>query len=370
MELKLDCRYFRNDKPCRFACSCEGCGHYAPMGTRILIVKLDALGDVARTTAILKPLRAKYAPCHITWLVHPSGKELLRGNPEVEVLMTYTAECLERLRIERFDLALGLDKTPRAAAVIEQVHAAEKLGFGLSEYGTVYPLNREAEYDLRMGLDDDLKFRRNTKTYQQIVFESARLEWNRDFYCLKIDDRDRHTAHKMLAGLGIKDADKVVGLNLGGGRAFAHKMWSATAAVTFLQALREAMGCKVLLFGADEEREKIGAILDAGIPEVKSAMTPQSYRLLQALLARCAVVVTGDSLGMHLALAERRPVVALFGPTCHQEIELYDLGEKIVTAVDCSPCYQPTCDRETSCLDAIAPQTVVAAILRWMRTGN
>ena len=366
MRVKLDCRHYRGDKPCRFARGCEECERYAPMGTRILIVKLDAVGDVARTTTLLPALRLKYDPCHITWLVHPTGEELLRDNPQIDVLMTYTPECLERLRVERFDLVLGLDKTPRAAAVVAQVQATEKLGFGLSPYGTIYALNPEAEYDLHMGLDDELKFRRNTKTYQQILFESVRLKWRGDFYCLQIDARDREAAAGMLAEWGINDEDRVIGLNLGGGKAFAHKMWSAPAAVAFLKALRKALPCKTLLFGAEREHEKIGAIRGAGLPAASTAMTPHSCRLFQALLAHCAVVVTGDSLGLHMALAERRPVVALFGPTCPQEIELYGLGEKLITPVDCAPCYRAVCDREVSCTDAITPQTAVEAVLRWV----
>jgi len=366
MNIRFDCRHFRNDKPCRFACACEGCEHYEPMGTRILIIKLDAVGDVARTTTLLKPLRRKYHPCHITWLVAPEAEELLRGNPEIDVLLTYLPAHIERLRVERFDLALGLDKTHRAAAVLEQVHADEKLGFGMTDYGTIRPLNSEAEYHFLLGLDDDLKFHRNRKTYQEIIFDCVRLPWNHDFYCLEIDDSDRRAAKKLLTDLGIKESDAIVGLNLGGGSAFANKIWSAQGAVAFLKALRKAVQCSVLLFGADRERGKIGAIQEAGLPGVLNAMTPHSCRLFQALLSHCAVVVTGDSLGMHLALAERRPVVAIFGPTCPREIELYGLGEKIVSRYDCAPCYRSSCDREPSCVDAIDPSEVVQAVERWL----
>lgn len=368
MKLKRDCRVLRGEKPCRFACGCEGCDHYAPMGKRILVIKLDAVGDVARTTTILKPLRKKYGSCHITWLVWPTGEQLLRGNSQIDVLLTYLPESLERLRVERFDLALCLDKTPRAGAVLDQVRAKEKLGFGLSEYGTVYPVNAESEYAFRLGLDDDLKFRRNTKTYQEIIFECIRLPYNHDEYCVEIAEADRSEAAAMLAEQGIRGDDTVIGLNLGGGAAFAHKMWSAPAAIAFLKALLKEVRCKVLLFGAEMEREKIAAILEAGLPNVMSAVTTHSCRLFQALLERCGVVVTGDSLGMHLALAARRPAVVLFGPTCHQEIELYGRGEKIVSPLDCVPCYRPACDRSPSCTDAIKPQTVVEAVGRELRS--
>jgi heptosyltransferase-2 len=367
MNLKLDCRHFRGDKPCRFACGCEGCAHYAPMGKRILIVKLDAIGDVARTTTILRPLRAKYDPCQITWLVHPAAEEILRGNPLIDVVLPYQPEALEPLRVQRFDLVLSLDKTPRATAVATWSNAPEKLGFGLSEFGTVFPLNPEAEYAFQLGLDDDLKFKRNRKTYQEVLFEAIKLPYAKEEYAIEIDERDRRRAEALFEQWKIPALEVVVGLNLGGGSAFANKMWNAACATIFIDALLKQLPCQVLLFGAERERTTIEQILAAGRPNVLSAGTRNTIREFQALLARCAVVVTGDSLGMHLAIAEKRPVVVLFGPTCAQEIELYGRGEAIVAASPCAPCYRPECARNPSCMQEIEPGTVVAAVERLLK---
>ena len=132
--------------------ACGACEHYEPMGTRILIVKLDAIGDVARTTTLLRALREKYKPCHVTWLVAPAAEEMLRGNPLIDLAQPYAPESLEPLRVQKFDLALSLDKTARATAVAMWAQAKERLGFGLSEFGTVYPINPEAEYAFQLGL--------------------------------------------------------------------------------------------------------------------------------------------------------------------------------------------------------------------------
>jgi len=371
MKLRLDCRHFRGDKPCTFACGCEGCRHYERMGTRILIIKLDAMGDVARTTTILRPLRAKYAPCHITWLVGPDAAEMLRGHSLIDRLLPYGCESLEALRPQRFDLVLCLDKTPYATAVATWVQAPEKLGFGLSEFGTPFPLNPESEYAFRLGLDDDLKFRQNRKTYQEIIFECVRLPYHGEEYALEIDEEDRRHARKVLEGLGLGAAAEppalpLVGLNMGGGAAFANKMWDARMAARFVERLADECPCTVLLLGAEREREAMEHVAARSRPNVLSAGTSNTVRQFQALLGACDVVVTGDSLGMHLAIAEKRPVVALFGPTCPQEIELYGRGEKIVSPLSCAPCYRVHCDRRPTCMEAIAPEKVVAAVKRWL----
>jgi len=370
-KLRLDCRFFRNDKPCKFACGCEGCSHYEPMGTRILIIKLDAIGDVARTTPILKPLREKHHPCHVTWLTAPAAEEMLRGHSLIDVLLPYRPESLEPLRVERFDLVLSLDKTPRAAAVAMWADAPVKRGFGLSRFGTVFPLNPESEYAFQLGLDDDLKFRRNTKTYQEIVFDCISLPYKREEYVIEIDADARACADDMMAELGVAPGDTVIGLNLGGGSAFAHKMWDAANAVRFLRKnSQEAGPCKTLLFGAERERRTIDEVMRAGLPNVFSTGTENTIPQFQALLGKCSVVVTGDSLGMHLAIAEKRPVVVLFGPTCAREIELYDRGEAVVSPLDCVPCYRAECGRNPSCMASIDPDKVVEAVRRWLGEGE
>lgn len=368
MSVHLDCRYFRGEKPCRFACGCSECEHYDPMGTRILIVKLDAIGDVARTTTILNALRKKYDPCYITWLVGPEAADMLQANSCINRVLPYCAESLEPLRVQHFDLALSLDKTPRATAVAMWASATEKLGFGLSEFGTVFPLNPEAEYAFQLGLDDDLKFVRNSRTYQEIIFECIKLPYNKDEYAIQIDDAALGFADDLIAALGIKPEDAVIGLNLGGGNAFAHKMWRAAEAIEFLSSLQDEVPHKTLLFGAKRERRTVEEIMEAGLENVFRTGANNTIPQFQALLGKCDVVVTGDSLGMHLAMAEKRPVVTLFGPTCPQEIEFYGRGEPIRSTMSCLPCYRAKCEGSPNCMQAIDRREVVAAVKRWLPT--
>jgi len=366
MDLKVDCRHFRGDKPCKFACGCERCMNYAPMGRRILIIKLDAIGDVARTTPILKPLRNENDPCYVTWLVHPIAADLLRDNPLIEEVLPYCAESLEALRVQRFDLVLSLDKTPRATAVATGTNATEKLGFGLSEYGTVFPLNPESEYAFKLGLDDELKFKQNTKTYQEVIFDCVKLPYNREEYAIEISQGDHAHAEHVFERLGIGASRCVIGVNMGGGSAFAHKMWNAASVLRFVEQLSADVECEVVLFGANRERDAIDAIMEAGLPRVHSAGVDNTLGQFQALLGQCAAVVTGDSLGMHLAIAGKRPVIVLFGPTCAQEIELYGRGETVVSPVDCAPCYRRECDRSPTCMEAIEPGPVIATLKRFL----
>jgi len=78
-------------------------------------------------------------------------------------------------------------------------------------------------------------------------------------------------------------------------------------------------------------------------------------------------MITGDTLAMHIAIGLKIPVVVLLGPTCHQEIELYGRGSKIVSDFDCSPCYRSSCPQPVSCMDAIPVDAVFNAAMHWLR---
>jgi heptosyltransferase-2 len=83
-----------------------------------------------------------------------------------------------------------------------------------------------------------------------------------------------------------------------------------------------------------------------------------------ALVNLCDLVVTGDTTALHLAVGLRKKVVALFGPTCAQEIELYGRGEKIISSLSCSPCYRRFCDRDPNCMRAVPAEEVLKTVNR------
>jgi len=185
-DIKFDCRYIDGSKPCKFKVVCRGCKFYSPMKERILIIKLASSGDVLRTAALLPALRKKYPGSQISWLVKDPGQELLDSSPYIDRILTFSLEPVLSLLAEKFDLVISLDKAPEAVALATLVKARKKYGFGMDENGKVYPFNKEAEYSFILGLDDDLKFYKNKKTYQEMIFEIAKLKYSGERYELRL----------------------------------------------------------------------------------------------------------------------------------------------------------------------------------------
>lgn len=360
-----DCRFFLGYKPCRFRRECTDCPHYAPFGKRILIIKLAAMGDVLRTTPLLRSLKHSLADCHITWLTEASVIPMLKGIPEIDRLLPYSLETALQLVTETFDQLYCFDKEPKATALAANIRATTKAGFGMNQYGSVVPLNAESEYTFELGINDPLKFRYNKKTYPELIFECAGLPYREpQEYLLSDLTEEIGWASEYLAGLGIGKDELKVGLNTGAGEVFATKKWTEEGYARLAARLSEELAARVLLLGGPSERERNERIVTAAGHSTCNAGTGHTVREFSGIVGNCDLIVTGDTLAMHIAIALKVPVLAILGPTCHREIELYGRGSMIVSDFDCSPCYLGVCPKETTCMDAISVDVVFAEATR------
>lgn len=367
MFLHLDCQWYLGDRPCKFNRLCEGCTHYEPMGPRVLIIKLGALGDVVRTHALIAGLPGLTTdPPHVTWLTAPAAVDLVKRMPGVHRVLAYGEESLARLRVERFDHLICLDKEAGPCAVAMTTTADNRHGIGLSRYGTPYPFNEFADYYFELGLNNDEKFFKNTKSYPELMYDALGLLYKGQTYEIEPTESDRAAAAARFAEFGTQPADAIwIGINPGAGNVFAYKAWREDGYIALIRAVGAAKpNARFVLLGGPDERELIARIQAAtsGAP-VFSGGTNNPLGTFTALIERCHTLVCGDTLAMHLAIARKRRVVAIFGPTCEQEIDLFGRGEKIKSPIECSPCYRRTCDKSPTCQDLNKNEEVLRAVL-------
>jgi ADP-heptose:LPS heptosyltransferase len=359
--IKADCLYFRGDKPCKFKIICDGCSYYQPFPQKILIIKCRAQGDVLRTTAILHGVKRKYPESYIAWLVDEESVELLANNPFIDKLLPYQLESIMPLLIEEFDVLISLDKEPPSTSVASLIKGAHKFGFGMNALGNLIPFNTEAEYAYQLGIDDDMKFKQNTMTYQEIVAKTAELEYKRDPYVFEIREHHKKTARDFFKKHGIPENTLAIGLNTGAGVKFETKQWSAEKYLKLIDFVSENLEINIFLLGGKRETELNQSIEKNAKHKVYNTGNDKSLLEFAGFLSLMDIVVSSDTLGMHLAIAQGKKVIALFGSTCPQEIDLYDRGIKLYAGVDCSPCYKQTCD-DMKCMEEITPELVFEEI--------
>jgi heptosyltransferase-2 len=328
-------------------------------------VKLAAPGDVLRTTAILPALHEKLGSPEVVWVAGRAAVPLLEGNPSIHRIVPFDGAFPAELAVQEFDLVLNPDAAADAAAIATAARAREKRGIGLDGGGRPFPFNPEAEPWLLAGLDDRRK-KENRRGYAEILHEMFLLGEPRSRPLLNLRDEEIERARALLARLGLGDGRRIVGLNTGAGSRWPLKKWTFEGFRDLARALARR-GLAVLLLGGPDEVERNRALAAETDGAAADAGCGHPVRDFAAIVSLCDVVVTGDTLALHLATALGRPVVAIFGPTSAAEIDLAGGGEKVVSeTLDCLVCYKTACDFDPNCMNTIPASRVEEAVLRWV----
>ena len=339
-----DCKTFTGYKPCEPFKECLNCPDEKPFGTKILILNLDALGDVLVTTAVLSAIKRKYSESTIYWLTKQSSVPLLENNPFIDKLLIWDEDNRLILSEMEFDVCFNADKNQHCCAFVNKIHVLEKYGFGLNSNGIIIPLNPGAEYNYRMGLEDQLKFKTNKRTGQDILAETFEVHFNRDEYVLELSESEKDEVEKLQEKYGIKETDFVVGFNTGCATKFPFKKLTVEQHIELINLVTNQFpDFKILLVGGKEDTERNQKIQRNVSAEIIYTPTDEGLRRGILYEAVCDLIVSGDSLGMHIGIALKKYVLAWFGMTSHQEIDLYDRGEMIISDAPCAPCWSPVC---------------------------
>jgi len=373
VQLRTDCVRFTGSLPCaphkRDGRTCERCDEYAAVEHRVLIVKLAAAGDVLRTTCVLPAIRRAWPGAQVTWVTERAAIPLLEDNPLVDRVVA-REDAIERLLVERFDVAFGLDPDEQGGALTAMARCAHRYGYALDGHGRVMPLNAGAHAWWRMGLDDETK-RANRRTFQSLLFETCELDGTPPRPQMVVTDTTRRRVRQRL-GASIAAFARIVLLNTGGGGRWAQKKWTLEHYRGLARRLRsEQPETAVLIAGGPEESALNTALLASfGDPGIVDAGCDNSLKEFAAIVEMADLVVTSDSLALHMATALSRPVVALVGPTSPWELETYGSGEVLTADVPCLACYRRSCDKPVTCMERLTPDDVYAACLRVGAAGQ
>jgi len=371
---EIYCRHFNGYKPCTKNVNCnESCPSRSIVTERILIVHLEALGAVLRSTSLLAAVKRKYPGCHITWVTKAPAHALLHNT--VDRVLTTGSEDLLKLSALEFDVGLVVDKSLAAAGVLKHTKVKQTFGFTVDKkIGAVVPANPEALELWRLGLSDQKKFFENEKSEQRLVHESLALgPYCRDEYVIHLSPEEQELAlvrHELWGGLSAP----IIGINTGCSPTLPHKKLSVDGHRRLIFRILQSpllRKCPIVLLGGPEDLERNEAIAK----DLSVIQSPVQRGLRDGLASMAAVdvVFSGDSLGMHMAIGLKKWTVAWFGPSCEQEIDLYDRGEKILTQAPCSPCWKRVCDKPVMCYDQVDFKQAIVALekgIEWLTLSS
>ena len=302
----------------------------------ILIIKLGAIGDVIRTTAILHGLKEKYKNCKIEWVVKNLSFDILKNNRLIDKLYILDNSTLNKLRNKKYDLVISLDDEYGACELSTKVNSKKMIGAYLKDSQRSYTKDSALWFDMglisRFGKQkaDALKAI-NKKTHPEIMYGILGLKYRKQEPILVLSEKDLDFGKRFAKKYNIKKSDIVVGINTGAGGRWEDKKLSVNKTAELIDKLnRQIKNAKMLLFGGPEETERNKQIKNLVKTKIIDAGCNNSLMKFASLVNLCNVLVTSDSLALHIGIALKKGIVAFFYPTPSQEIELYSRGIKII----------------------------------------
>ncbi len=357
-----DCKNFTGYKPCipGYNCLENGCKEEKKIGKKILVIALEAMGSVLMTTAQLPAIKRKYPDSTIFWLTLKNSADILKNNPYIDKLFTLDFENMLILSEIEFDVILNSDKSVKAGAITMHLKSKKKLGFGINNNMQIIPLNKGALYNYMLGLDDNLKFKINQKTGQEIHAETFELEYRRDEYVFEFTEEEKNFINEYKKQYNLNENDEIIGFNTGCSLLYPNKKMTIEQHIILIEKFLSFNRFKIMLLGGTEDTERNKIISDYFKNKIINTPTTEGIRKGACYESIPQVIITGDSFGMHLAIALKKYVIAWFGLSCWTEIDLYNRGIKLYPdGLFCAPCWKKECPYNLECIQMIDLERIV-----------
>lgn len=329
------------------------------MGKRILVIRLDRIGDVVLSTPVAKALRAAYPDSRITFLVRPYAADIVKGNPYIDEVITYdkerTLSFAMSLRKKKFDMALILHPTSRTHWIVFLAGIPVRLGYDNKKMGML--LTKRVPHGKQYGLKHEIDY--NLDLLRHIGVEPSERELR-----FPLNSASEKKIESLFAGNHIGPEDTVVVINPSA--SCRSKMWRPANFSKVSDSLVERFGAKIIIIG--------GAKDTASADMLANSMRKASINLagrttvadIASILKRARLFISNDSGPVHIACAVGTPVISIFGRSDRglSPKRWGPIGKKdIVLHKDpgCEVCLAHNCIINFKCLELITPDEVLQA---------
>jgi len=249
-----------------------------------------SLGDVLRSTALLH----LYKKCHVTWLTDGKAVPLLANNPYIDRVLEFNLTTLMQIIHEPYDVVVNLEKNPGMCAVVFAMTAWQKYGFRFDQKTGEAEAFKGSTEALYLSRDAAMK-NEDPRHWLQHLYKMVGEEWRSERYVLEppVSQPYQHM---------------IVALNWKTGNKFAQKEWPWERWNELHKRL-ERQGISA--------RYQNDMLCDPGTDML------EDYK---SFINSHTLIVSCDSLGLHIGMAYNKRVVGLFGPTPAKEMPPYEHG--------------------------------------------
>ncbi len=343
---------------------------------RIVVFKLDHLGDLLTAVPALYALRTRNEEAEITLVAGSWCADFARVFLPVDHVAVYDsptfdrelrargggdAESLRQVLPGPFDAAYGLREDPATLAFSLRGGCRHR-----RDRGTVRWADRSRRLLLQLSGRGDPGPLSERETNLRIVGAGEADVPHGPLLRPRAEDTER-VRTDIVSVAGGSGGPLVV---IHPGAAWRYKRWPVERCSELAGRLSRDLGATVFVTGSDSERELAGRVADGA---VRGRAVAGDYELpaVVALLAAADVYVGADTGITHLASLVGTPLVALFGPGDPQRFGPAGGAEVIIShRQSCTPCEQRECAQDGACMRAITVDEVEAAVRGVVGSGR
>ncbi|HZT98761.1 MAG TPA: lipopolysaccharide heptosyltransferase II [Ktedonobacteraceae bacterium] len=356
--------------------------HYPPLTPqtfhpkRILLIRLDLIGDLVLSLTVLRVLKRTYPEAEIDLLAVPSSAKVAATDPDLAHIITYDPNIwrrpqalfqlknwrgafalLRRLHARHYDLAVSI--FGNWAGILAVLSGAKRsVGFGRESYPGF--------------MTDDVPGRhwdhRDSKHEVDYCLElahaaGATIGPEDRIPRLYVDPQARQEIEQLLQQEDIQADKRLITCHVTSNNGQS-KRWPIPYWATLLDRLIREDGTAVVLTGAPNDLPIINDVMRRMRERPVNLAGKTSLTQLAALLQRADLLITGDSGPMHIAGAVGTPLIAIHGPTDPVLSGPVSPGATVLrSGIWCSPCYNATGPADcrfytTQCMKNITPTQV------------
>jgi len=341
------------------------------MNKKILIVRMDRIGDVVLSTPAIKSVRDAYPDSHITVLVRPYARDIVEGNPYINEVLTYDKHRSEKnlwgnikfilnLRKKKFDLAIILHPKNSAHLLSFLAGIPKRVGYD-KKLGTL--LTTKIPHTKQFGLKHEIDYTLDVLRYIGIKPN------DRSLY-VPLNKSSEEKIADIFNKNGISEDDVVVTIHPGA--SCRSRRWNLRSFTKVADALANKYGVKIVIIAGPEDKifgDEVAQRMTVK-PLNLSAKTAVSDFI--SILKRSKLFISNDSGPVHIACAVGTPTISIFGrndrglsPMRWGPVGRHDVA--LHKDVGCEVCLAHNCKRGFKCLDAISVEEVLAAAERLLR---
>lgn len=327
----------------------------------IAIIKLSSLGDIIHSIPAFDLLRKEFFDSKISWIVEPTGAKLLSnflGIDEIVVLNLKAKGFFRKIREikriifkyrKKFDLIIDFQGLLKSA-ILAYLLRGYTIGFNnknLKESFAKYFYKATADFydEKNHVIFKNIHLLRSQFSKQDLKSVNYPLK--------KIVQTDRLKEFMTKNNLEIKN---FLIINVGGG--WESKLLDINQYLTIVNRIKDQHRI-VLLWGNIREK-KVAEYISRRTNTVMSILFNFSELIL--FIKFCKLIITADTLALHIADMVKTPSIGIFGPTSpYRNGSLLKESVSIYKKLTCSFCYKKKCDK-IECIKRININQIIESV--------